>query len=117
MRKALFGLAAFLAVAFFVPAEAAPPNRIFEVCHGESRDGCDIRHTHWTTFEECSPKNGAKGADPAKSCINLGGQKLGEGCEVSSNHFPMRFGYCGYSWFEVRCYGGRPVASSVVCHG
>jgi hypothetical protein len=110
-------IATALSVGSLLPCNAAPPDRIFEVCHGESSDGCNIQNTHWVTFEQCSRTNGVGGADSAKSCMNLCGQKLGEGCEVSENHFPMKSGYCGYSWFEVRCYAGPPNKIVGVCHG
>jgi hypothetical protein len=78
---------------------------VYEVCHGEDQRICTL-HPH-VRFEPCNSGDQVTETYPIASSLYL--------CGVGSHGQPRNFsvettytgvsgGYCGYAWFELRCY-------------
>lgn len=79
--------------------------QLWTVCHGEFESTCK-KHSY-NKWEECSAKNGVKGADNNVSCQNLCGKAKGPGsCVVERlpGTTAEKGNRCGYSWFTVSCF-------------
>ena len=80
-------------------------SEVYEVCHGEDQRVCTLHPSN--RFEPCNSGDQVTGTYPIASSLYL--------CGVGSHGQPRNFsvettypgvsgGYCGYAWFELRCY-------------
>jgi hypothetical protein len=100
-------LSAFLLVTSCILSDRA--NAVI-ICHGQTESVCKIHP--YDRFEHCGNDNGVGGANPLISAQTFcpGGN---HGYLATPTAGTIKDGYCGYSWFQLRC----AKATYSVCHG
>jgi hypothetical protein len=80
-------------------------SEVYEVCHGEDQRVCTL-HPH-DRFEPCNSGNQIEDTYPIATSLYLCGvvsHGQPRNFSVETTHTGVSGGYCGYAWFELRCY-------------